>query len=154
MASIHAWDNLTHDMREEFGDLAHYSSIDAARQGRVALWATFTVLPILWGLDMMTSLVTNSSTWEAHLAVWADNFLPGDAGSAVVWVGAITVLAGVLVAAMPHFGGDVLGIWFVILAVNLFGVSQMSYLAIGMLALAICCFAMARMMRGEHRREA
>ncbi|GAA1537806.1 hypothetical protein [Nocardioides humi] len=63
-------------------------------------------------------------------------------------------MIGLLVAAAPHFGGDVLGIWFVLLAVNLFGVDQMAYLALGMLALAVCCFAMARMMRGDHRREA
>ncbi|GAA1537803.1 hypothetical protein [Nocardioides humi] len=84
MASTHAWDHLTHDMREEFGDLAHFATIDAARQGRVALWATCTVLPILWGLDMMTGLVTKSATWEGHLAVWANNLLPGDAGDAVM----------------------------------------------------------------------
>ncbi|MDQ6525317.1 hypothetical protein RB608_16970 [Nocardioides sp. LHD-245] len=154
MASTHAWDNLTHEMREEMHDLTHFATADAAHQGRVALWATFTLLPILWGLDMMTSLVTETATWEATIATWTDNLLPGDAGDAVMWVGAITLVIGLLVAAMPQFGGDALGIWFTLLAVNLFSVDQMEFLGLGMLALAVCCFAMARMMRGDHRREA
>ncbi|TQK71694.1 MULTISPECIES: hypothetical protein [unclassified Nocardioides] len=154
MASTHAWDNLTHDMREEMHDLTHFATVDAAHQSRVALWATFVALPVLWGLDMMTNAVTDSTTWEGSISTWADNFLPGNAADAVMWVGAITLLLGLLVAAVPQFGADVLGIWFVLLAVNLFSVDQMAYLALGMLALAVCCFCMARMMRGDHRREA
>ncbi|MCR1783291.1 hypothetical protein KVF89_12160 [Nocardioides carbamazepini] len=153
MASTHAWDNLTHEMREEMHDLTHFATVDAAHQGRVALWATFTVLPILWGLDMITGLVTESATWEATIATWTNDLLPGDAADAVMWVGAITLVIGLLVAALPQLGGDILGIWFALLAVNLFSIDQMEFLGLGMLALAACCFAMARMMRGDHRRE-
>jgi len=152
MAATHPWDQVTHDLREEMHDLAHFSTVDAYRQGRATLWVTLTVLPLLWGLDMMTGFITDS--YEGYVAVWADNVLPGDAGDAVLWVGAITVLAGLLVAAAPHFGGDVLGVWFVLLAIDLFGVDEMAHLGIGMLALALCSFAMARMVRGDHRREA
>ncbi|MBM0123680.1 hypothetical protein [Pimelobacter simplex] len=154
MASTHAWDNLTHDMREEMHDLTHFASVDAAHQSRVALWATFVALPVLWGLDMMTNAVTDSLTWEGSISTWADNLLPGNAADAVMWVGAITLALGILVAAMPQFGADVLGIWFVVLAVNLFSVDQMAHLGLGMVALAACCFCMARMVRGDHRREA
>lgn len=154
MASTHAWDHLSHDMREEMHDLTHFAAIDAAHQSRVALWATLTVLPLLWGLDMMTHVVTDSATWQATLATWTNNLLPGTAADAVVWIGAITLLAGLLVAALPQLGGDVLGVWFVLLAANLFSVDQLAYLAVGILALAFCSFAMARMMRGDHRREA
>ena len=69
MASTHAWDNLTHDMREELNDLAHFSTIDANRQGRVALWATLTALPLVWGLDMLFGVMTDR--WDGYLAVWA-----------------------------------------------------------------------------------
>lgn len=154
MASTHAWDTLSHEMREEMHDLTHFATIDAAHQGRVALWATMTVLPIVWGLDMMTHLVTDRVTWQGMLATWTNNLLPGTASDAVVWIGAITIAAGVLVAVLPQFGGDVLGVWFVLLAANLFSIDQMAFLAVGMLALAFCSFAMARMMHGDHRREA
>jgi hypothetical protein len=70
----------------------------------------------------------------------------------VVWIGVITLLVGLLVAAMPQIGGDVLGVWFAILAINLFSIDQMAFLGLGMVALAICSFAMARLMRGDHRR--
>jgi hypothetical protein len=152
MASTHAWDNLTHDMREELDDLAHFSTIDAYRQGRVALWATLTALPLVWGLDMLFGVMTDR--WDSYVAVWANNFLPGSADDAVLWIGAVTVAIGVLVAVAPHFGGDVLGIWLVVLAINLFGVDGIAHLAVGMLALAFCSFAMARMVRGDHIREA
>lgn len=152
MASTHAWDNLTHDMREELNDLAHFSTIDANRQGRVALWATLTALPLVWGLDMLFGVLTDH--WDSYLAVWANNFLPGSADDAVMWIGIVTVAIGVLVAVAPHFGGDVLGIWLVLLAINLFSVDGVAHLAVGMLALAFCSFAMARMVRGDHIREA
>ena len=152
MASTHAWDSMTHEMREEMHDLVHFGSIDAAHQSRVALWATMTVLPILWGLDMFTNIVTDRTTWEGTLSTWANNVLPGSPSAGVVWIGVITLLIGLLVAAMPQVGGDVLGVWFVILAINLFSVSQMAFLGLGMLALAICSFAMARLMRGDHLR--
>ena len=74
MASTHAWDNLTHDMCEEMHDLTHFATVDAAHQSRVALWATFVALPVLWGLDMMTNAVTDSTTWEGSISTWADNF--------------------------------------------------------------------------------
>lgn len=154
MASTHAWDNLTHDMREEMHDLAHFTTVDAAHQSRVVLWATFIALPVLWGLDMMTNAVTESSTWEASISTWVNDLLPGDAADAVMWIGAITLVIGLLVAALPQIGGDILGVWFALLAVNLFSIDQMAHFALGMVALAICCFATARMMQDDHHREA
>ncbi len=152
MASTHPWEHLSHDLREELDDLAHFSTIDANRQGRVALWATLTALPLVWGLDMILGVTTDR--WDSYLAVWADNFLPGTASDAVTWIGIVTVAVGVLVAVAPHFGGDVLGIWLFLLAINLFGVDGLAHLAVGMIALGLCSFAMARMVRGDHRREA
>lgn len=154
MASTHAWDNITHDMREEMHDLTHFATVDAAHQSRVVLWATFVVLPVLWGLDMLTNAVTESLTWEGTISTWVNDILPGNAADAVLWVGAITLAIGVLVAFQPQFGADLLGLWFVLLAVNLFSIDQMEYLAVGMVALAVCCFCMARMMmRGDRRQE-
>lgn len=152
MASTHAWDHLTHDMREELNDLTHFSTIDANRQGRVALWATLTALPLVWGLDMLFGVLTDK--WTSYLAVWADNFLPGNADDAVMWIGIVTVAIAALVAFAPHFGGDVLGVWLCLLAINLFSVDGVAHLAVGMLALGFCSFAMARMVRGDHIREA
>ncbi|MFC7502527.1 hypothetical protein ACOACQ_23215 [Nocardioides sp. CPCC 206347] len=152
MATMHSREHLTHDMREELHDLTNFSSIDSDRQGRVALWVTFTVLAIVWGLDMMVGFMTD--TWDSYVSVWANNFLPGDASDATMWIGALTVALGVLLAAAPHFGADVLGIWLVVLAINVFSVDDLAHLGVGMLALAFCCFALARMARGNHKREA
>ena len=151
MAATHPWDNLTHDMREELHDLTHFAAVDAGRQARVALWATLAVLPILWGLDMLTRLVTHRAHWTPYVAGWANDITPGNASAAVMWAGAITLIAGLIVAAVPHLGGDILGVWLVILAIDLFSIRQMAPLGLGMLALALCSFAMARMMHRDHR---
>ena len=105
-----------------------------------------------WRAAVIVGVMTDH--WDSYVAVWANNFLPGSADDAVMWIGVVTLAIGVLVAVAPHFGGDVLGIWLVLLAINLFGVDGVAHLAVGMLALAFCSFAMARMVRGDHVREA
>jgi hypothetical protein len=151
MATTHAWDHMVHDMREEMHDLANLNDTTASRQAFLAMWATFVVLPLLFGIDKLATIMTNS--WDGYVAVWANNFLPGTAHQAVIGVGILEIVLAVVVLIAPHAGGDLLGLLYVLLAINLFGVTNMSHLAVGMLALAACSFAMARMARGEHRRE-
>jgi hypothetical protein len=152
MAATHPWDNLVHDMREELHDLANINTVTAARQGFLALWATFILLPAVFGLDKIFGFMYDG--WDRFVAVWADNFLPGSASDAILWVGIVEVLLAIVVAVAPHAGGDLLGAFYVLLAIDLFGVSDQAYLALGMLALAACSFAMGRMARGDHIREA
>ncbi len=152
MATMHTGDDLLHDMREEIHDLTHFSTITAARQGLLTMWITFMALPLLWGLDMIFDFM--ESNWEGYLATWANNFFPGSASDVILWVGIVMVALALCVAFAPHYGGDLLGLAIVLLAVNLFWVDGAVHLAFGMLALAACCFAMARMAHGDHRREA
>lgn len=151
MATMHRGDDLLHDMREEIHDLTHFSTITAARQGLLTMWITFMALPLIWGLDMIFEFMTDS--WELLVADWANDMFPGDAGDLMLWVGIVTVALAICVAFAPHYGADLLGVWFVLLAVNLFGVDQAAHLGIGMLALAACCFAMGRMAHGDRARE-
>ncbi|GAB4007006.1 hypothetical protein [Nocardioides ultimimeridianus] len=152
MATTHPWDHMVHDMREEMHDLANLPDMTADRQAFLAMWATFVALPLIFGIDKLSHFMTN--TWDGYVAVWANNFLPGTAHQAVIGVGIVEIVLAVVVLLAPHAGGDLLGLLYVLLAINLFGVSDMHHLAIGMLALAFCSFAMGRMARGDHRREA
>lgn len=151
MATIHRDDDLLHDMREELHDLTHFSSITADRQGRLTLWLTFMALPLVWGADMIFGFM--NVAWESYVAHWADNFFPGDAGDVIMWVGVVLVLCAIGVAIAPHTGGDILGAVIALLAINLMWIDGAAHLVLGMLALAACCFAMARMARGDHVRE-
>lgn len=148
MATMHR-DDLLHDMREELHDLTHFSTITAARQGLLTLWLTFIALPLIWGVGMIFEFM--NVAWEFYVASWVNDFLPGNASDVILWAGIVLIALAACVAIAPHIGGDVLGAAFVLIAVNLMAIDGAAHLVIGMLALALCCFAMARMAHGDRR---
>src|ERR687890_2757785 len=75
---------------------------DPAYQAFAMLRTVFTVAPIVFGLDKATNLLTD---WPAYLAPWIDDLVPGTAQEAMYAVGVVEVVAGVLVAVAPRFGG-------------------------------------------------
>ena len=147
MVTMHRQEDLLHDMREELHDLTHFSSIPAHRQGRLTLWLTFIALPLVWGIDMIFDFM--SVPWEAYVASWVNDAFPGDASDVVLWVGIVMVALAVCVAIAPWIGGDLLGLALLLLAVNLMWVDGTANLVFGMIALALACFAMARMAHGD-----
>ncbi|RHW23867.1 hypothetical protein D0Z08_27640 [Nocardioides immobilis] len=151
MVTMHRQDDLLHDMREELHDLTHFSEITADRKGRLTLWLTFIALPLVWGVDMIFDLM--GVAWEAHVATWANDAFPGTASDLILWVGVVMVALAACVAVAPHIGGDLLGLAIALLAVNLMWVDGAAHLVFGMIALALCCFAMARMAHGDRERE-
>jgi uncharacterized membrane protein YphA (DoxX/SURF4 family) len=68
----------------------------------------FTVLPIVFGLDKFFNVLTN---WEEYLAPWIVNLLPFSAATAMMIIGVIEILAGVLVAIRPRYGAYVVALW-------------------------------------------
>lgn len=151
MAITHAWHNHVHDLRDEMRDLASITHVDAARQAYLALWATFMAVPLLFGLDRFVAVMNDD--WEAYVATWMNDLLPGAAGGAVITFGIVELLLFAAVAAMPRLGGDLLAAWLVILAINLFAVGGLHWVAMGTIALAVCSLAMARMSTAYHHRE-
>lgn len=151
MALTHAWHDLVHDFRDEVRDLTTIRKVDAARQAYLGLWATFMAVPLLFGLDRFVAVMNDS--WQAYVAGWADGVLPGGTGGAVIAFGIIELLLFAAVAAMPRIGGDLLAVWLVLQSINLFAVGGVHWVAMGTLALAVCCVAMARMSRAYHHTE-
>jgi hypothetical protein len=68
----------------------------------------FTVAPILFGLDKFANLLTD---WEGYLAPSIDKLVPGTAHQAMLAVGVIEVVAGLVVAIMPRWGGYLVAAW-------------------------------------------
>lgn len=151
MALTHAWHDLVHDMRDEMHDLATINRVDATRQAYLALWATFIALPLLFGLDRFAAWMNDD--WEALVANWANDLMPGTASDAVMVFGVIELVLAAMVALMPRLGGDLLALWFVLLAFNCFAIDGLEWLGVGTLALAVCSFAMARMSTAYHHTE-
>src|SRR4051812_23815346 len=88
----------------------------AARQAFLLLRTVFTVAPILFGLDKFVGLLTD---WERYLAPQVDTLIPGGAHQAMLAVGVVEILAGLLVATLPRIGGYVVAIWLAGIIVNL-----------------------------------
>ena len=151
MATTAAWHGIVHDFRDEMHDLATITTAAATRQAYLALWVTFMGVPLLFGLDRFAGIM--NASWEGLVATWVDDLLPGSTTAAVMTFGVIELVLFALVAAMPRVGGDLLALWLVLWAINLFTVEGYAWAAMGTLALAACCLAMARMSTSWHEKE-
>jgi hypothetical protein len=151
MAHTHAWDGIVHDMRDEFRDLATIAHVDAARRAWLALWLTCAALPLVFGLDKFAGVMTD--TWERYLTTGVNDVVPGTAADAMLWVGAIEIILAALILAVPRIGGDLFGLWMVLVAINLFALGGVHELAVGCIAIAIMAFAMAHMSKAYHHTE-
>lgn len=80
------------------------------------LWIGFTVLPVIMGLDKFANVLT---TWEDYLAPWIVNLLPFSAHTAMLAVGVVEVVAGVLVALKPRYAAYVVALWLAGIIINL-----------------------------------
>ena len=93
------------------GDLA-----DPAFQAFTLLRVGFTAAPILFGIDKFTNLMVD---WSTYLWSGFDTILPGTADTAMLVVGIIEIVAGVLVAVRPRLGGMVVAAWLAGIILNL-----------------------------------
>jgi len=87
-----------------------------AQQAFVLLRTVFTVAPVLFGLDKFFNLMTD---WPQYLAPEINNIVPGTAHQAMLAVGVVEILAGVIVALRPHIGAYVVAAWLAGIIVDL-----------------------------------
>jgi hypothetical protein len=102
----------------------------------------FTAAPIIAGLDKFFHLLCN---WDQYLAPWIARISPIGGHSLMLLVGAIEIVAGVLVAIKPKIGAPIVGAWLCLIIVNL--ISTGSYLDVALrdLGLALGAFALWRL---------
>jgi uncharacterized membrane protein YphA (DoxX/SURF4 family) len=81
-----------------------------------ALRLGFTVAPILAGADKFLDLMTN---WDKYLAPVIPRTLGVTAHTFMMVVGAIEIVAGLLVAWKPRIGGFVVAAWLAGIILNL-----------------------------------
>ena len=96
--------------------MAVLTRTDPATQAFVLLRTVFTVAPVLFGLDKFFNLLVD---WPVYLAPWIDSIVPGTPQTAMYIVGVIEIVAGVLVALQPKWGGLVVAAWLLGIIVNL-----------------------------------
>ncbi|HEX6325833.1 MAG TPA: hypothetical protein VFZ72_04625 [Jiangellaceae bacterium] len=115
---------------------------DGAHQAFLLLRTIFTVAPILFGLDKFFNVLVE---WEQYLAPWIDDIVPGDAGQAMLAVGVIEIVAGVLVALRPAIGGYVVAAWLLGIIVNLVTMGEYYDIALRDFGLLVAALALARL---------
>src|SRR5689334_9378067 len=89
---------------------------EPAVQAFTLLRAGFTAAPILFGLDKFFDVMTN---WTIYLAPEFNDIIPGNAHQAMLAVGAIEILAGLIVAIRPRIGAYVVAAWLAGIILNL-----------------------------------
>jgi hypothetical protein len=115
---------------------------DGARDAYLLLRTVFTVAPILFGLDKFAEVMTN---WDKYLAPWINDIVPGDAHDAMLVVGVIEVVAGILVAIAPRWGGYVVALWLVGIIVDLLTLGGYGDVALRDFGLFVAAIALARL---------
>ena len=120
-----------------------------AQQAFVLLRTVFTVAPVVFGADKFLGLLTD---WEQYLAPWVDRLVPGTAHQAMLAVGVVEIVAGILVAVRPSIGGYVVAAWLLGIIVNL--VSMGAYLDVALrdFGLLVGALALARLAQGRETR--
>lgn len=106
------------------------------------LWAGFTALPLVMGLDKFANLLTN---WEGYLAPWIVHLLPFSAHTAMLIVGVVEVVAGVLVALRPRYAAYVVALWLAGIIVNLVTYPGFYDVALRDFGLLLAALALARL---------
>jgi hypothetical protein len=121
---------------------SHPTTADPAHQALLLLRTVFTIAPIAFGLDKFTNLLTD---WPRYLAPWIDGLVPGTAQQAMYAVGVVEVLAGVVVAVAPRFGGWLVAAWLAGIIVNLLTIPGFYDIALRDFGLLVAAVALARL---------
>jgi hypothetical protein len=102
----------------------------------------FTVAPILFGLDKFANWLVD---WQIYLAPELDDLIPGNAHQAMLAVGVIEIVAGLVVALRPKFGGYLVAAWLAGIIVNLLLQADYYDIALRDFGLLIGAIALARL---------
>ncbi len=102
----------------------------------------FTVAPIIAGLDKFTHILTD---WTQYLAPFIPQTLGVSADTFMMIVGVIEIVAGLLVAVKPRFGGYLVAAWLFGIIVNLLILGSYFDVALRDLGLLLGALALARL---------
>ena len=93
---------------------------DARYQAFALMRLAFTVAPIAFGLDTFFNVMVD---WPIYLAPWINDIAPGSGQDFMYLVGAIEIVAGVLVAIKPRYGAYIVAGWLAGIILNLLTLS-------------------------------
>src|SRR5262245_55871211 len=115
---------------------------DPAYQAFALLRIGFTVAPILFGLDKFLDWLVD---WRIYLAPEINNLIPGNAHQAMLAIGVVEIVAGLVVAVRPRFGGYLVAAWLGGIIVNLLLLADFYDVALRDFGLLVGALALARL---------
>jgi hypothetical protein len=125
---------------------------DPVAQAFTMLRVTFTVAPILFGIDKFANVLTND--WTRYLATEFNDIIPGTAADAMHAVGVVEIVAGLVVALSPRFGGFLVAAWLGGIIVNLLLVGGYGDIALRDFGLLMAALTLTRLASAFHERDA
>jgi len=118
------------------------SLADPTQQAFLLLRTVFTVAPIVFGLDKFANVLTD---WTQYLAPWINDLVPGTASQAMYAVGVVEIVAGLVVAWRPRWGGWLVAAWLFGIIVDLLTLSGFYDVALRDFGLLVGAVALARL---------
>jgi uncharacterized membrane protein YphA (DoxX/SURF4 family) len=115
---------------------------DPSYQAYQILHIAFTVAPIIAGLDKFFDALVD---WDMYLSPIVSRLVGIAPHTFMLAVGAIEVIAGLLVAVAPRIGAWVVGLWLCGIILNLLSIPAYFDIALRDLGLALGAFALARL---------
>jgi hypothetical protein len=112
------------------------------------LRAVFSIAPIAFGLDKLAGWLTD---WEQYLAPWVDDLVPGTAHQAMLAVGAVEVVAGILVAVAPRYGAPLVAAWLAGIILDLVTMGEFYDVALRDFGLLVGALALTALAWDRHQ---
>lgn len=134
--------STAHEMPQTAADPTRRSMQDPDHQAFLLLRTVFTVAPIAFGIDKFAGVLVD---WNQYLAPWIDDLVPGTATEAMYAVGVVEIVAGLVVAIAPRFGGWLVAAWLLGIIVNLLTLSGYYDIALRDFGLLVGAVALARL---------
>jgi hypothetical protein len=110
----------------------------------------FVALPVLAGLDKFAHLMAN---WDLYLSPTFARLSPLTPHNTMLAVGAVEVVAGLLVALKPRIGAIVVAAWLAGIIVNLFLLGGFFDIALRDFGLMLGALALSRLATAKERAE-
>jgi len=123
-------------------EATHVRFGDPSYQAYQILHIAFTVAPIIAGLDKFFDALVD---WDMYLSPIVSRLIGIAPHTFMLAVGAIEVIAGLLVAVAPRIGAWVVGLWLCGIILNLLSIPAYFDIALRDLGLALGAFALARL---------
>jgi uncharacterized membrane protein YphA (DoxX/SURF4 family) len=115
---------------------------DAGYQAFLMLRVGFALAPILFGLDKFFNILVH---WPKYLAPWINDIAPGSGQDFMYFVGAVEIVAGLVVALKPRYGAPLVALWLLGIIVNLLSYSGYYDIALRDFGLMIGALTLTRL---------